>query len=202
MTACDRAERPEAELRSALARLGRRRFLGLGLATVSLALWPTGCGDAPAALRPAADTRLRRLSPRAYATFTAAAMRIAGPTAAAAIAAREIDVGLAADRWADREPGLGGTLSLALGALEFGIPPLVPKWRPFTGLAGDAQDAVLARLLAARLDVSRDIARGVRSLVFVTVYGDPLGARWAGHPGPTGNDEVGIADAMTYDLEL
>lgn len=189
----------EAGVRAALARLDRRRFLALGLGSAGAALWPTGCGGAPEALRPAEGVVLRRLSPRAYATFTAAAQRIAGPEAAAAIAARRIDAGLAADRWADREPGIAGTLALALGVLEFGIPPLVPKWRPFTRLAGGDQDAVLRAMLGARLDLTRDIVRGVRSLVFVTVYGDPLGARLCHHPGPAGDERVGIADAMTYE---
>jgi hypothetical protein len=196
-----RSRAADAALRDALGRLDRRRFLALGLGTAGAALWPTGCGGAPEALRPAPGLELRQLSPRAYATFTAAALRIAGPDAARAIADRRIDAGLAADRWADREPGLGGTLSMALGVLEFGIPPVVPKWRPFTRLSNAAQDSVLGSLLSARLDVSRDIVRGVRSLVFVAVYGDPLGARLSGHPGPAGNDTATIAAAMTYELE-
>jgi hypothetical protein len=192
----------EAEAREALVRLGRRRFLALGLGAAGAALAPLGCGDVPEALRPPAGAELRQLSPRAYATFTAAALRLAGPAAASAIRDGAIDAGLAADRWADREPGLGATLGLALGVLEFGIPPLVPKWRPFTRLSGGDQDRVLARLLGARFDVSRDVARGVRSLVFVSVYGSPVGARLAGQPPPYGDQRVSIADAMQYDLEI
>jgi len=199
------ATRPDATAhanaaRAALARLDRRRFLSLGIAATGATLLPAGCGGVPDSLRPRADVALRQLSPRGYATCTAADQRLTGPAAAAAIARPEIDVGTAVDRWVDREPGLAGAVTMALTALEWGIPPWVPKWRPFTGQSERDQDRILAALMEARLDVSRDIFRGIRSLVFVAVYSDPKGVRLTHFPGPFGSAEVGIADAMTYDV--
>ncbi len=198
MSAPDPVEcaRAEATARHHLGRLDRRRFLGVGLLAAGSALAPIGCGGVPETLRPPPDLDLRQLSPRAYATFNAAALRLVGPELATAIGEGRVDPAALADRWADREPGLGGTLGLALTVLEFGVPPVIPKWRPFTRLAPSDQDAVLDGMMTARFDVTRDVFRGVRSLVFVSVYGHTEGVRATHHPGPFGTRDVSIADAM------
>ena len=76
------------------------------------------------------------LSPRAYATFQSVAMRCVGPRGAEAIRARRIDPARAADAWVARVPALAGPLLQGLWVLEWGVYPLVAKWRPFTALDG------------------------------------------------------------------
>lgn len=191
----------ETEARASLGRLDRRGFLRAAVAAGAVLGAPLGCGDPPEALGPAPDLALSHLSPRAYASFNAAAGRIAGPPAEHAIAAGAIDPALATDRWLAREPGLAAPLGQALWLLEWGVPPLVAKWRPFTGLDGAGRDAVLRDLMTSRLDLKRDVFRGIRSLVWVGVYSAPASRAWTGHPGPFGSVGVPIAAAMTYDVE-
>ena len=107
---------------------------------------PAGCGRVPGPLAPAPDVTLAVLRPRAYATFTAAAMRLVGPPGAALIGRRTVDVGRLADGLLARSPTLAGPLAQALTVLEFGVWPLLAKVRPFTASAA-AQDAVLADLV-------------------------------------------------------
>jgi hypothetical protein len=63
---------------------------------------------------------------------------VIGLAGAELIAARTIDVGVAADAWLARTPALTTPVTQALGVLEFGVWPLVNKLRPFTALDGDA----------------------------------------------------------------
>jgi hypothetical protein len=186
--------------REALARLDRRGFLRLAGGLAAAGLLPTGCGGepwrVPAALAPPGDLRLESLSPRGYATFQAFAMRLAGPSAAAAIAARELDPAAAADRWVARLPARGGALGKGLAALEWGVWPLLPKWRPFTALDGVAQDQVIEDLSRSRMDAKRDLYRGLKSLATLVVYTDPAARAWIGHPGPF--DAAGIRAAMAW----
>jgi hypothetical protein len=184
------------EARSALRALDRRAFLRLAGAAAAAGLLPAGCGGAPAELLPAPDLVLRRLSPRGYATFQAAALRLVGPVGAASIRAGTLDPARAADRWLDRQPDLADALGQALAFLEWAVPPLLGKWRPFTRLPGPAQDRVLDELMRSRLDVKRDVFKGLRSLVCVVFYGDPAGAAGTGYPGPFGGGGSGIRDAM------
>jgi hypothetical protein len=125
-------------------------------------------------------------------------MRMVGPLGAAAIRAGTCDPARAADQWARRVPALAGPLAQGLWLLEWGVAPLVAKWRPFTALDGAAQDRVLEDLMRSGLDVKRDLFKGVRSLALLTYYSDPASRAAIGHPGPF--DATGIATAMA-DLE-
>lgn len=187
-------ELPE-DVAAAFARLDRRGFLRLSALLVGAGVLPTGCRGVPEEWRPPADVALARLSPRGYATFQAVAMRMVGPDGSAAIRARRIDPARAADQWAERVPALAGPLLQGLGVLEWGIAPLVAKWRPFTALDGAAQDRVLEDLMHSRLDLKRDLFRGLRSLALLTFYSDPASRAAIGHPGAL--DAAGIALAMS-----
>ncbi|MCZ6464580.1 MAG: hypothetical protein O7A09_09605 [Proteobacteria bacterium] len=197
--AIDRPDhRGEVAARAALIALDRRGFLRLAGSAAAAGLLPLGCGDAPEALHPPADLALRQLSPSGYATFTAAAMRLVGPAGAERIRTRRIDAARAADAWLDREPALSGPLSQALLLLEYGVPPLVAKWRRFTALDGAAQDAVLDDLMRSRLDIKRDVFKGLRSVALLAFYADPASESLTGYPGPFGGSG-GIEAAMTYE---
>jgi hypothetical protein len=189
----------EDEARRALLALDRRRFLGIiGGAGIAGTL-AFGCGGVPDPWRAPGNLQLQVLGRRSYATFNAAAARLLGPTAERAILARVVDPAARADAWVAREPALGGPLGQALWALEWGIRPLMEKWRPFTGLGGDARDAVLDDLMRSGSDLKRDIFKGVRSLAILSFYSDPTGMRLASYPGPFGGpDGSGISDAMRY----
>jgi hypothetical protein len=188
----------ERDARESLARLDRRGFLRLAGGVAAAGLLPTGCGDLAPALRPGPDAVLGVLSPRAYATFQAAAMRLVGPRGAELIQARRIDPARAADEWIARVPALAGPLVQGLWLLEWGIPPLVAKWRPFTALDDERQDRVLEELMRSRLDAKRDLFKGLKSLAMLAFYGDPASRASVGHPGPFA--AAGIAAAMS-DLE-
>ena len=95
-----------------------------------------------------------------------------------------------------RLPALAGPLVQALWVLEWGVAPLVAKWRPFTALDGAGQDRVLEDLMRSRLDLKRDLFKGLKSLAMLTFYADPASRGRVGHPGPF--DAAGIAAAMTY----
>ena len=185
------------EVAEPFARLDRRTFLRLAGAAAAAGVLPTGCGGVPAQLNPPPDLHLQVLSPRAYATFQALAMRCVGPRGAEAIRARRIDPARAADSWVARLPALAGPLTQGLAVLEWGIAPLVAKWRPFTALDGARQDGVLEDLMRSRLDLKRDLFKGMKSLAMLVTYSDPASRAWDGYPGPF--DAAGITAAMTYD---
>lgn len=178
------------------AALERRAFLRLAGSLAAAGLVPSGCAGVPDALAPPPATALAVLTPRAYATFTAAAMRLVGPTGGGLIAARTVDVGRTADALLARTPALAGPLAQALAVLEFGVWPLLAKVRPFTALDGVAQDAVLDDLVRSRLDLKRQLVGGVRSLALLVFYGDPASRAVSGYPGPFGSAAVPIGAAM------
>ena len=189
-----RRELPE-EVRATLGRLDRRGFLRLAGGIAAAGILPAGCADQTAEyLRPVADASLGVLSPRAYATFQSVAMRCVGPRGAEAIRARRIDPARAADAWVARVPALAGPLLQGLWVLEWGVYPLVAKWRPFTALDGARQDRVLEDLMRSRLDLKRDLFKGMKSLAMLTFYSDPAAQAAVGHPGPF--DASGIEVAM------
>jgi hypothetical protein len=179
-------------------RLDRRGLLRFAGALAAAGVLPSGCKGVPAELNPPGGVDLQVLSPRAYATFQAVAMRCVGPRAAEAIQARRIDPASAADAWVARLPALAGPLVQALWVLEWGVAPLVAKWRPFTALDGAGQDRVLEDLMRSRLDVKRDLFKGLKSLAMLAFYADPASRALVGHPGAF--DAAGIAAAMTYAL--
>jgi len=185
-----------AELRMAAASLDRRTFLRLAGVAAATGIVPTGCGGVPDGLAPPPEVTLAVLSPRTYAVFTAAAMRIVGPRGAELIAARRVDVGRLADAWLVAAPSVAGPLAQALLVLEFGVWPLVAKVRPFTSLPPDAQDGVLAECMTSRLELKRSVFRGIRSLALLTFYGSPATRPLTAYPGPFGTGSVTIADAM------
>jgi hypothetical protein len=119
-----------------------------------------------------------------------------GPRGAVLVADRTIDVGMLADAFLARTPTVAGPLGQALLLLEFGVWPLVGKMRPFTALAGAAQDAVLDECMTSRLETKRAVFRGIRGLVMLAFYGSPASRTLTGFPGPFGSDAVTIADAM------
>jgi hypothetical protein len=182
------------DVEQALAALDRRGFLRLAGGLAALGVLPAGCGGVPPALAPPPDRALLVLSPRGYATFQAFAMALTGPRAAAAIAARELDPGAAADAWVARLPALGGALGQGLALLEWGVWPLLPKWAPFTRLDPTGRERVLQDLQRSRLDLKRDLYKGLKSLATLAVYAHPAAHRLTGFPGPF--DAAGIALAM------
>jgi hypothetical protein len=185
-----------ADLARAARTLDRRTFLRLaGLAAASGVL-PAGCAGVPDPYTPSPGTPLVVLSPRAYATLTAAAMRIVGAEGAALIRRRVVDVGRTADDLLARNPRLALPLGRALVVLEFGIWPVCAKLRPFTSLDGPAQDAVLADLAGSGIALKRALFGGVRSIALTTFYGAAASAALTGYPGPFGLDAVTIADGM------
>jgi hypothetical protein len=185
---------PAREVLAAGAALERRAFLRLAGLVAGLGVLPTGCASVPDALAPRSP--LAVLTPRTYAAFTAAAMRLVGPKGAALIAERTVDVGVLADGWLGRTPAVAAPLGQALFVLEFGVWPLFGKVRPFTALDGVGQDAVLTECMTSRLDTKRALFRGIRSLAMLTFYGAPATHALTGFPGPFGDGAVTIADAM------
>lgn len=184
----------EREACAQLARLDRRGFLRGAALLAASGLFPVACGERSAAPRPPADLTLGMLSPRAYATFQAVALRQVGPRGAEAIRAGRIDPARDADAWIARVPALAGPLLQGLWLLEWGVAPLVAKWRPFTALDGGEQDRVLEDLMRSRLDLKRDLFKGLKSLVMLTFYSSPASREVTRHPGPF--DAAGIALAM------
>jgi len=180
----------------AAAALDRRGFLRLAGAATAAGLLPAGCGGVPPPFSPGPDVTLGALSPRAYATLTAAATRMVGPAGAAMIARREVDVGRLADDLLARNPALAAPIGQALAVLEFGVWPLLPKLRPFTALDAVGQDAVLRDLARSDLSLKRALYGGVRALALTTFYGAPAARPLSGYPGPFGASGIGVADAM------
>lgn len=184
------------ELARAADVLDRRGFLRLAGAAAAAGLLPAGCGGVAGALAPAPGTSLAVLRPRAYATLTAAAMRLVGPDGAELIRRRTVDVGQLADGFLARSPTLAGPLAQGLVLLEFGVWPLLGKVRPFTALSAPAQDAVLAELAASGLGLKRALFGGVRALVMAAFYGAAATRELSGYPGPFGLGATTIADGM------
>ena len=180
----------------AAAMLDRRGFLRLAGLAVAAGVVPAGCGGVPPPLAPGPDVALTTLSPRAYATLTAAAMQLVGPPGAALIEQREVDVGRLADRLLGSNPAAAAPIAQALTVLEFGVWPLLPKLRPFTALDAGGRDAVLHDLSASSLTLKRALFGGVRALALTAFYGAPETRPLTGYPGPFGAGGVAIADAM------
>lgn len=170
------------EALAALAALDHRAFLKLAGLTAAAGVLPTACSDATPALAPPADLELRFLTPRTYAVFTAAAARFVGPSGAELIARGRLRPGAGAEEFLVSAPTLAPTLRQALLALEFGVPPLLAKLRPFTALAGEAQDAVLHELMTSLFATKRLLFGGVRSLALLACYGDPASREWIDYP--------------------
>lgn len=191
---------PALEAMGVLARAGaaleRRTFLRVLGSLAAASVLPSGCGGVPERWTPEAGTPLAVLTPRGYATFTAAAARLVGPTGGVLIEQRTIDVGRTADGFLVRAPTLAGPFAQALLALEFGLWPLVPKVRPFTALDGATQDRVLDDLMRSRFDLKRQVFAGVRSLAMLAFYGSPASRAVSGYPGPFGSERVPIGAAM------
>jgi hypothetical protein len=182
-----------------LAALDRRGFLRLAGAAAAAGLLPTGCGGAPSALAPPPDAALRHLTPRTWAVFTAAAARLGGPGAAEAIAAGRLVPGARAEAFLASAPALAGPLRQALLVLEFGVPPLVAKLRPFTALAGDAQDAILDELMTSRFRTKRLLFGGVRSLALLACYGDTACHGWIEYPFASPQPGADVEAAHRYE---
>ena len=191
----------EARRRQALASLAaldRRAFLRLAGLAAALGLLPSGCGDAAPALAPPAGLPLRFLTPRTYAVFTAAAARIVGPAGAQRIRARRLDPGVRAEAFLASAPTLAPTLRQALLVLEFGVPPLLAKLRPFSALVGEAQDAILHELMGSRFATKRLLFGGVRSLALLACYGDPVSREWIDYPAASPHAGADIEAAHHY----
>ena len=184
------------DLARAAGVLDRRGFLRLAGVAAAAGILPGGCAGVPDVYAPAREARLSVLQPRAYATFTAVAMRLVGPQGAELIHRRTVDIGQIADGFLARSPTIAGPLGRGLALLEFGVWPLLAKVRPFTSLGGPAQDAVLADLVGSRLAFKRALYGGVRALAMTTFYGAPATRALSGYPGPFGLGAVTIADAM------
>lgn len=187
-----------AQAVAALSTLDRRAFLRLaGLAAAS-GLLPAGCGSAPAPLLPPPGLELRFLTPRTWAVFTAASARLVGPAGAERIAARRLEPGARAEAFLASAPSLTGSLRQALLVLEFGIPPLLAKLRPFTALAPAGQDAILRELMDSRLAIKRLLFGGVRSLALLACYGDPASREWIDYPPDRPRPGADIQAAHSY----
>jgi hypothetical protein len=177
--------------------LSRRRVLQAIAVLAGGTLGTAGCGrSTPPWLQPPANQTLTALSPRSYATLTAACARIAGPRVAQAITSQRLHPGLVADEWLGRTPGAPDPINQALTLLEFGIYPLVAKWRPFTQLDDAAQDAALRNLQQARLGMKRAVFGGIRSVALLAVYLSPDVGTLIPYPAPFGTDAISLADAM------
>lgn len=187
----------ESEVAHAAAGLHRRGFLKLMALATAAGVVPSGCGSgSPAWTQPPPDVALKALSPRAYATLTAVSARVAGPAVGDGIAAGRLRPGAIADAWLARTPSFAGPLGQALALLEFGVRPLLAKWRPFTSLDGAAQDAVLDDLRTSSIATKRAMYAGVRSVALLAVYLSPEQHAAIGYPPPFGTAAVSIADAM------
>ena len=176
--------------------LERRTVLRLLGVVAAAGVLPAGCAGVPDSLAPGDGAALGTLSARNYAVFTAAALRIVGPSGAPLISTRAVDVGRLADAWLARTPVLAAPVGQALTLLEFGTWPLLGKVRPFTALDDAGRDRVLADCMTSGLELKRSVFRGVRSLVLLAFYGHPASRSATGYPGPFGSAAVTIADAM------
>ena len=189
------------ELASTAAALDRRTFLRLTGTMVAAGLVPAGCRIEPP-FAPPPGTALRVLSPRTWATFTAATARLVGPRGAGLIARGELVPARTADAILAANPPIAGPLVQALWLLELGVWPVIRKVRPFTGITPGARDLVLRDLEHSRIALKRDLFAGLRSLAFIAFYGDPAARRLTGYPGPFGGDGVTLADGMARESDL
>ena len=196
-----RMARPGTEMAHVLARIDRRGFLRLTGVAAAAGLLPAGCGAAPPEFAPPRGLALQVLTPRTYSTFQAAAQALLGPAGRAAVAAGGVDLAARADARLASAPAFASLVQRALLALEFGVHPLVPKWRPFTALEADQRAEALERLMTARWDLSRALFQGVRSFTWLAWYSAPESHAAIAYPGPFGGPEARVQDAMAYDLE-
>lgn len=190
-----------AAAQASLAALDRRTFLRLAGLAAAAGLLPAGCGDLPPPLAPPTDLKLRFLTPRTYAVFTAATARIVGPAGAQRIAAGRLAPGARAEDFLASAPSLAPTLRQALLVLEFAVPPVLAKLRPFTALAGEAQDAILSELMLSSLATKRLLFGGVRSLALLACYGDPISREWIDYPFASPRPGADIDAAHRYAQE-
>jgi len=179
-----------------LSALDRRGFLRLLGAAAGAGLLPAACAREPAG--PSAPSALRYLSPRGWAVLNAAAARIVGPQGAQLVSAGVVDPALGADRFLAGAPSLVEPLGQALLVVEFAVWPLAPKLRPFTALAPEAQDAVLAELAASRFATKRRIFGGIRAMALLGFYAAPEARALTGYPVGSPHPGASVADAMTY----
>jgi len=177
----------------ALTALHRRGFLQLAGAVAATTLFPSGCGAVSSELVPPPERVPFVLSARGYATFQAFSMSLVGPALAREIRTRALDPASAADAWVARQPALARTLGQGLVVLEWGVWPLLAKWRPFTALGDAERERVLARLAVSRIELLRDLYRGLKSLATLAVYTDPAARRVLGHPGPFAAEGIALA---------
>lgn len=191
--------RLEVDVRASLGALDRRGFLRLAGALAAAGLVPTACSGASDALAPPPGLRLRHLTPRTYAVFRAAALRILGPAPASLVTAGAVDPAALADAWLERAPELAAPLGQGLLVLDLAPWPILPKWRPFTRLAGGDQDAVLDHLMRADAGWKRELFKGVKSFACLTTYSTAAARALTGYPGPFGGGGVTIEDALRYD---
>jgi hypothetical protein len=176
------SEARRAQAVAMLSALDRRAFLKLAGLAAGSGLLGTGCGGVPSDLLPPRGTELRFLTPRTWAVFTAAAARIAGPAAGERIRTRRLEPGARAEAFLASAPTLAAPLRQALLVLEFGIPPVLAKLRPFTALTPDGQDAILDELMRSRFETKRLLFGGVRSLALLACYADPASRDWMDYP--------------------
>ena len=187
----------EAGVVAAVAEFDRRTFLRVTLLATGMGAWSIGCAsNTPTWMTPPPDQPLQALSPRAYATLTAAGACIAGPRVAAEIVAGRLRPGPVADAWLARTPTLRDPLLQALTVLEFGVYPLMHKLRAFTSLTDTGRDTVLVGLRDGRLGLQRALFGGIRSMALLAVYLTPEAHALVDYPAPFGTDAVTIGDAM------
>jgi hypothetical protein len=176
------SEARRAQTVELLTALDRRAFLRLAGIAAGAGLIGTGCGGVRSGLLPPPGAELRHLTPRTWAVFTAAAARVAGPAGAELIAAGRLEPGAHAEAFLASAPTLAAPLRQALLVLEFGIPPLLAKLRPFTSLTPAGQDAILDELMRSRFETKRLLFGGLRSLALLACYGDPASREWMDYP--------------------
>ncbi len=187
----------EASAYAAIAALDRRRFLTLSGTLLALGSGATGCGRSE--LAPAPERALTHLSPRADATFQAAAVTILGAGPAALVRRGEIDPARLADAWLDRAPALAAPLQQGLLVLEFAPWPLLPKFAPFSTLDDAERERVIAHLADSTRDWKRALFAGLKSLACLTFYSAPPSRAISHYPGPLHRGPGGIEDAMRYE---
>jgi hypothetical protein len=193
--------RTSEPVENALSALDRRAFLRLAGAVTATSAWPLGCLRAKGELGPPPEVALRQLTPRTYAVFQAAAVRLLGPGPAELIQRGVVNPAGIADVWLSRLPHLAPPLRAGLLVLEFTPFPLVRKLRPFTALSPSAQDNVLADLMCSSLDWKRTLFKGIKSFACLTFYSAGPSRAFSGYPGPFGGraGAGAIAKAMLED---
>ena len=187
----------EHAARDALAALDRRGFLRLVALAAATGALPAACSRDPAA-GAAAPGDLKALSARGWAVLHAAAARVVGPPGAALVASGAVDPARRADAFLAGEPSLAPAARAALLVLEFGVHPLLPKWRAFTALDGPAQDRVLADLAGSRIAAKRRIFAGVKTLSLLGFYAAPEARALLRYPLGAASPQATIADAMAW----